>query len=247
MGMRATSFLVWLLLLILPAAAAQIGVNWDELIDQDARSFEDPFEALTVSQLNDVAAIVRLRQRLTRADLQGEEKQQVLARLELKETSLEEAQIDFDWPISQRWIVADKRKKAAWSINEHLDGKTVSIKGYVLMAGSLSERKLLTYLVPEIGMCAHVPPPAPNNLVRLTLPPDTKLPEKLFAPVEIVGTLRSLPESVTARVVDGPVRMASAWELSVERMDVFERVDTATTGNWPVTMQAQKHVQAPGR
>lgn len=242
--MRATSCLFWLLLLILPASAMQIETDWSQLIDQKARSFEDPFKALKASQLSDVAAVLRLRQRLNRENLTEEEKAQVQKRLELKKTSLAEANIDFDWLISQRWVVAEKRKKAAWSVNAKLDGQTVSIKGYFLMAGSLSEKKLLFYLVPEIGMCAHVPPPAPNNLVRLALSAEMELPEKLFTPVEIVGTLRSAPESITARVVDGPVHMASAWELSVDSMNAFEGVTSEATGNWPVTTQANRHFKA---
>ncbi|MFN3254032.1 DUF3299 domain-containing protein [Roseibium album] len=222
----------------------QIETDWSQLIDQKARSFEDPFKALKASQLSDVAAVLRLRQRLNRENLTEEEKAQVQKRLELKKTSLAEANIDFDWLISQRWVVAEKRKKAAWSVNAKLDGQTVSIKGYFLMAGSLSEKKLLFYLVPEIGMCAHVPPPAPNNLVRLALSAEMELPEKLFTPVEIVGTLRSAPESITARVVDGPVHMASAWELSVDSMNAFEGVTSEATGNWPVTTQANRHFKA---
>ena len=245
--MRMTACIVGFLLLALPASATQIGADWSQLIDQSARSFKDPFKALTVSQLSDVATVVRLRQRLNREDLVEDEKAQVLARLELKETSLAKADIDYDWLISQRWIVADKRKKAAWSVNGQLDGQTISIKGYFLMAGSMTQKKLLTYLVPEIGMCAHVPPPAPNNLVRLALPEEMELPEKLFTPVEIVGTIRSAPESVTARVVDGPVKMASAWELSVDSMNVYERVASEATGNWPVVMQAGGHIKVPNR
>ncbi|OJJ13162.1 hypothetical protein BKI51_03685 [Alphaproteobacteria bacterium AO1-B] len=245
--MRMTACLVSFLLFVLPASATQIGADWSQLIDQNARTFEDPFKALTVSQLSDVATVARLRQRLNREELTEDEKTLILSRLELKETSLSKAGIDFDWLISQRWIVADKRKKAAWSVNGYLDGQTIIIKGYFLLAGSLSEKKLLTYLVPEIGMCAHVPPPAPNNLVRLALPEEMELPEKLFTPVEIVGTLRSAPDSITARVVDGPVKMASAWELSVDSMNVFERVSSEATGNWPVAMQASKHLRALNR
>lgn len=245
--MRMTACIVGFLLLALPASATQIGADWSQLIDQNARSFKDPFKALTVSQLSDVATVVRLRQRLSREDLVEDEKTQVLARLELKETSLAKAEIDFDWLISQRWIVADKRKKAAWSVNGQLDGQTISIKGYFLMAGSMTQKKLLTYLVPEIGMCAHVPPPAPNNLVRLALPEEMKLPEKLFTPVEIVGTIRSAPESIIARVVDGPAKMASAWELSVDSMNVFESVSSKPNGNWPVAMQAGGHFKVPNR
>lgn len=242
--MRAPTVLLWLLVWALPASAAQIGLDWSKLENTAAQAFEDPFKTLSVTQLSDLATIVRLRQRLTREDLPREDRLRASARLGLKQASLEEAGLDIDWLLSQRWVVADKRKQAAWRVNETLDGQTVSLKGYFLMAGSMSEQKLLPYLVPEIGMCAHVPPPAPNNLVRLDLPTDTELPEKLFTPLEISGELQALPQSIAARVVDGTVQMDSAWVLKVAELKVLAGEDTAATpspsASWPRTVQAPR-------
>lgn len=245
--MRAINVLVCLLLLTLPASATQIGLKWSQLIDPEAQAFSDPFTELSVPQLSDLAAVVRLRKRLASENLTDDQRAQQKARLEIKEKTLANAKIDIDWLLSQRWIVADQRKQAAWAVNERLDGQTIGLKGYFLMAGSLSERKLLSYLVPEIGMCAHVPPPNPNNLVRLELPPGAEIPKTLFTPVEVFGTLRALPDSTSARVVDGPVTMASAWQLSVQSMKVFRRGEpnapSEASKNWPVTLGEGRHVQ----
>ncbi|MGV2975834.1 DUF3299 domain-containing protein [Roseibium alexandrii] len=245
--MRAISVLVCLLFLTHPATAAQTGLKWSQLIDPEAQAFSDPYAELSIPQLSDLAAVVRLRKRLASEDLTDDKRALEMARLEIKEKTLAKENIDIDWLLSQRWIVADHRKKAAWAVNESLDGQTIGLKGYFLMAGSLSERKLLSYLVPEIGMCAHVSPPNPNNLVRLELPPGTQIPKKLFTPVEVFGTLRALPKSISARVVDGPVTMASAWELSVQSMEVLRagnlNAPSEPSKNWPVTLGKGRHVQ----
>lgn len=241
---------VWtaLILSIVAASATQMSVSWSRLVDQQAQTFEDPFKALSVRELNDLSTVVRLRKRLESDEVSGEARLRLAERLRLKESGLKEAGIDTDWLLSQRWTIAKKRKTAAWAVNEALDGQAVQLRGYLLIAGSVSERKVLSYLVPEFGMCSHTPPPPPNNLVRLKSPANTEYPEKPYAFVEITGTLHASPDSVLARVVDGQLSMASAWELRVENVELLAPNSSENPAqnprHWPVVPETQSATKA---
>lgn len=241
---------VWtaLILSIMPASATQMSVSWSRLVDQQAQTIEDPFKALSVHELSDLSTVVRLRKRLESDEVAGEARLRLAERLRLKESGLKEAGINTDWLLSQRWAIAEKRKTAVWAVNEALDGPAVQLRGYLLVAGSVSERKVLPHLVPEFGMCSHTPPPPPNNLVRLKLPANTEYPEKPYAFVEITGTLHASPDSVLARVVDGKLSMVSAWELRVENMELlapdFSENPARNPRHWPVVPEPQSASQA---
>ncbi|MCK7610644.1 DUF3299 domain-containing protein [Roseibium sediminicola] len=241
--MRLISVWTALILSIAPASATQMSVSWSSLVDQQAQTFEDPFKALSVRELSDLSTVERLRKRLESDEVADEARPRLVERLRLKENGLKEAGIDPDWLLSQRWAIAEKRKTAAWAVNAALDGRTVELRGYLLVAGSLSEKKVLPYLVPELGMCSHTPPPAPNNLVQLKLPSNTNYPEKPYAFVEITGTLHASPDSVLARVVDGQLVMASAWAFKVDAMNVItpnaSEKPAQSPDHWPVVPETQ--------
>lgn len=200
--------------------AAPVRVTWVELVDDAAQNFEDPFRELSASTLANVSSVVRLREQLQgkSLDVDADLRTSLQARLRLKENSLIEQGIDFDQLLSKRWSVAKKRKAAAWATNPLLEGHDVSIRGYFLLGRDIANDRLAAYLVPAAGMCSHMPPPSPNQLLRLHMPDDAVLPNGLYTPVEILGELDISQSNLNAHVVDGVVSMKSAWVLRVREM-----------------------------
>ena len=249
--MRVVGACLAFALLVLPVAASPDDISWSTLIDQDAQTFDDPFKELTASELGRVATAAQLRQRLRQPDLTEAERERLQSRLNLKDEELADANIDIDRLLSQRWEVAEKRRKAAWSVNRAAEGKTIRIMGYFLLGRSIKPDALSAYLVPEFGMCSHVPPPPPNNLIHLELPEDSELPERLYAPVEIIGELEAERQEITTHVVDGVVNMASAWRLHVESLRLLgndlKGVNPRSRGNWPVTLNRAETVSVPSQ
>lgn len=239
-----TLFAFCLSFLLLPAwaQAEPETISWSQLVDESARDFEDPFKALSVSDLSDLSTVVRLRERLKSEEVASDARPRLLERLRLKEDSLEAEGIDIEWLLSQRWIVAEKRQASAWASNPDLDGRDVTIRGFLLLGRFPEGEGPAAYLVPEAGMCSHMPPPPPNQLLRLELPEGSEFPNGLYAPVELKGHLDRSHSDRAVHVVDGIVPMRSAWALEVTKMTAFSRTARNTssdTPKWPRTVNQQ--------
>ena len=84
----------------------------------------------------------------------------------------------------------------AGAVNAGLDGKEVAIAGYVvplqLFRGAVDE----FLLVPIYGACIHVPPPPPNQIVRVTVKPAQPL--AAMSVVWVTGILQTSHEGHSA-------------------------------------------------
>lgn len=224
-------------LLTLPVLAAP--VSWEDLPDPQAQVYEDPYRGLGYSELKSLQEIALLSIKLENASLTEADRQDLENRKAIEQTRLEEAGIDPQWLISQRWVVAERREKAATAGNPDLDGARATISGFVIPAPRDKEGRNVAYLVPERGMCAHIPPPPPNQMIRLVFA-DNWYPEFLYEPVTVSGKLAIAPSNRRMRVVDGPVNMASTFRLNVD--EVGSLVPKSEAGSqdrrWPVKPRA---------
>ncbi|MEM6577376.1 MAG: DUF3299 domain-containing protein [Pseudomonadota bacterium] len=200
-------------------------VGWHELVDESKQSFDDPFKDLSYNQMDDLVRVVRLRERLERSDIPDEDRDLYEERLAEAETPLIEAGIDIDWLISQRWIVADKRKTAATAGNPALDGQVVKLAGFAIAAPPDPDGASVVYLVPERGMCSHMPPPAPNQMVRVRLETGWT-PQSLHEPVRLTGKLDIDWSEDSVFVVDGAIPMRTSFALHATQVETLP--DTAT-------------------
>ncbi|MGD9356500.1 MAG: DUF3299 domain-containing protein [Chromatiales bacterium] len=183
-------------------------LDWDALPDKDAQVFDDPYRDLEPAQLVKLISVAQLRQLAEKGESIDKEK---LAR---ETDALVADGIDIDAILAQRWEVAEKRKLAASSGNSEVDGRDIQIAGFVIPAPADADGSVTAYLVPERGMCSHMPPPQPNQMLKLTLP-DTWQPHSLYEPVVVSGRLAIAPNSRTIRVVDGLVPMRATFSLDV--------------------------------
>lgn len=195
-------------------------LNWDNLVDFSAQDFEDPYRDVAPEQLSTLISMVRMQEQLEGGGVDNAARPRVEARIAQKRADLEAAGVDIAYLLEQRWVVAEKRRNAAVAVNPEVDGTSVQIGGFLIPAPPNDEGQPMAYLVPERGMCSHVPPPPPNQLLQLVLP-DPLGTLRMYEPVVVSGTLLAEETKRDLFVVDGPVPMWSAWKLEAESVSLL--------------------------
>ncbi len=224
--MRFSFAVITACLLALPVHSEVTRIEWPDLIDESAQDYEDPFVELTGKQLSALRKLVRLRAQLEKGGPTPEQLNQIQVDIEATETTLAEEGVEADWLISQRWVVMERREKAGTAANVDIDGVTVSLGGFVIPAPPNEDGSQMAYIVPERGMCSHVPPPPPNQMVRLRLS-GSWAPSTIYEPIVVTGQIRIDPTQKEMLVVDGPVLMKAAFTLEVDDVQTFGPIQTS--------------------
>ncbi|WP_171126923.1 DUF3299 domain-containing protein [Ruegeria sp. HKCCA4707] len=206
------------------AVAEPLVTDWPDLVDEAAQNFEDPFRDLTFDQLVALRTFVNAQESLTSGDTAEDDRSQLEAQLADVEAELKAEGIDANWLISQRWVVADRRKLAGEAGNPAKDGEIIKLGGFVIPAPAAEDGTPVGYLVPERGMCSHVPPPPPNQMVRLRLTNGWKSTE-MYEPIVVTGQLQIQPSDERMMVVDGFVSMRATFEMDVTDVQTFSKND----------------------
>ncbi len=216
--MRPVFLLFVCLLVSTPALAGPRVVNWQDLVDPAAQSFEDPFRTLSRSTLAHLRTVADIRNKLAESGLSSEERKRLQSQLAYAMAALEEANVDVEWLISQRWVVSDRRKRAGRSGNAALDGQRVVLTGYAIPAPIGPSGDRTVYLVPSYGMCSHMPAPLANNMVRFLLPRGEITP-RLYEKVRVSGKIQIEPSFRKIFLVDGYKAMDATWSLTIEEVN----------------------------
>ena len=197
-------------------------VEWSQLPDPSVQAFEDPYRDLAPQQMSDLMSLVRLREELAAEGQATEERRQLEARTSELEAALQADGIDIEWLLSQRWVVADRRRHAAVATNAALDGQSVEIAGFLIPAPPADSGEQTAYLLPDRGICNHLPPPPPNQLVRLLV---KELPKAggSCVPAVVRGTLRAKETQFEVVVIDHSLPMWSAWTLQTEAFQDYDK------------------------
>ena len=190
-------------------------VDWSQLPDPSVQQYEDPYRDLAPQQMSDLMALVRLREQLEHEGPDAGERMQQEARTAELEAALRAADIDVEWLLSQRWAVADRRRLAAVTANGELDNQSVEIAGFLVLAPPSATGEASAYLLPDRGVCNHLPPPPPNRLVRLLMKSMPKIAGSCV-PVTVRGTLRAEETRHEVVLIDHSVPMWSAWSLTTD-------------------------------
>jgi hypothetical protein len=204
------------------AAAEPVAVGFADLPDPAAQDFEDPFRAMGSDNLVELKKVVQLRARLAENDVAPEARPRLAASVAEASAALEAEGYDIDALIGRRWEIAEKRRAAMLAVNPALKGQEVAIAGYLIPAPRDADGTATGYLVSAVGLCSHLPPPPPNQLLRVRLVEAT-LPERtnLYTPVRVTGTLDAAATDETIFVLDGDVRMISNWTLEARVADLL--------------------------
>ena len=153
-------------------AMSGTALDWADLPDPSVQEFEDPYRDLSPEQFDDVLFVVRLRGRLQQDKGSAEERQNWQELLTETEDALLAGGVDVDWLLDQREVVTERRRKAGTAGNPQFDGQTITLAGFAIPAPSDPDGQPVAYLVPERGMCSHMPPPVPNQMIRCAPTPD---------------------------------------------------------------------------
>ncbi|MGI9365900.1 MAG: DUF3299 domain-containing protein [Rhizobiaceae bacterium] len=221
-------------------AAEDRSVDWGDLVDQSAQTYEDPYRDLNGQQIEALRTIVQNRAWLNDPTLSEARQAESAVKINVAIEQLSEDGIDADWLIDQRWIVADRREKAATAANQGLDGQTVKLTGYAIPAPIDADGTTVVYLVPERGMCSHTPPPNANQMIRARLTGDWS-PSMLHEPVRLTGTLSVEETKHAFRIVDGEVLMRASYVLDVTGVETIKdmRADTPAVNKWAASIAAR--------
>ncbi|NDW46879.1 DUF3299 domain-containing protein [Ruegeria sp. PrR005] len=236
--MRAT-LLALLAFIPAHAATAQTPITWADLIDPIAQVYEDPFRELGYEQLEKLRIVAKAQQRLEDDVSATKTRDEIEARLNAAEASLAEQGIDAQNLLSQRWAVAERRKRAAVSGNTELNGKLVVLTGYAIPAPPTDDGTPVAYLVPERGMCSHTPPPNPNQMVRVLIKGGWQ-PTTMHEPVRLTGRLSLSDTTHDIQVVDGMVPMRAAYEMeangALTTQDMQDAAGSRQENAWAATI-----------
>ena len=203
------------------ASAAPEEIEFSDLADPLAVVFDDPYRDMGFQLLNELKLILQVDERLSQDDLAEDERARLEARRTAAKDMLEINGYDIDELIAQRWEVAKKRKAALMATNPALDKVEVTLSGYLIPAPQAPDGTYYGYLVSQVGMCSHLPPPPPNELVRVKLKEDPQ-GQSLYVPVQVSGLLRVEASDATIFILDGESRMFSGWTLDANTVDQRE-------------------------
>ncbi len=206
-----------------PFAWAQLlqAVDWTMLTDPAAQQFEDPYRDLSPDQFQSLMALARL-QLLQEGELTEAERADLNERISKHSQDLQDHGLDPDWILAQREVVAERRRHAALATNAALNDQLVELSGYLLAASNFEDGETVVYLLPDRGICMHLPPPAPNQLVKLSI---SRLPEPLGPCIaaSVRGRLANRESRAEVPVLDDTVMLWSRWQL-----EVSEAITTGT-------------------
>ena len=192
-------------------AQTSMPVDWPMLADPKAQEFEDPYRDLSQPQFESLMALAQLQAALS-GDLADDERTVLEERASELSQGLQAEGLDPEWILSQREAVAERRQRAALSTNSDLDGESVELTGYLLVAPDMEDGAMVAYLLPDRGVCMHLPPPVPNQLIRLDL---DMLPEPLGPCISaaVRGRLSVDETAATLAVIDDTALLWSSWRL----------------------------------
>ncbi len=105
------------------------------------------------------------------------------------------------------------------ALSWNLQGKTIELAGYALPVDRDGDLVYEFMLLPLTGMCSHVPPPPPNQVVLVTPEKPFRMSEA-YEPVSVSGVLKPGLEKTQLFILDGVTVIETGY--SVGRAQVTE-------------------------
>ena len=218
---RREALLGCLLGVALPrGAAAANDIGWNDLPDPALFPVEDPLHALTPRQRADLWRIIRLRDRLGGTSVTAAARPRLEVRHRTLILELSREGIDAEDIISGLPELERQKRRASLAVNPRLEGTVIRISGYAFPGLSGWDGRPVAYVVPEIGMCSHTPPPPPNMLLRTRIASGPEIDED-YVPVLITGRLLTEYSVEDVHVVDGMQRLVSTATVEDAHVSVL--------------------------
>jgi uncharacterized protein len=120
------------------------------------------------------------------------------------------------------------------ALSWNLQGKTIELAGYALPVDRDGDLVYEFMLLPLTGMCSHVPPPPPNQIVLVTPEKPFRMSEA-YEPVSVLGVLKPGLEKTQLFILDGVTVIETGYSVGRARVTEAESVPDAvpSTGATP--------------
>jgi hypothetical protein len=179
-----------------PAAMAMVDgqkpvkVQWSELA-ADRDLFQDPLAKLNSEQLGDLALILRVirlieAKKISATGADAAEAAQI-GRV------LKQQGVDVGWLLVQREQIRDMRERQlqahATMVAEKLEGKPVTLTGFVVPITANEKVATEFFLVPSISMCSHGSFPPSTQMVHVNFPAGIAIDDRSTA-LQVTGTIQ---------------------------------------------------------
>lgn len=231
-----------------PAQSAR-EIAWEDL-QPAAATIQDPMGHLPPEQYSDMSRLARLHWWIETGEVSadGPDAQQAE---QLTETLTKQG-VDVEGVLANLDAAREQWLHQSESINPELDGRSVKLAGFVLPLGGTTQplpnsghdearvraaqaerqrssqpstggdRPSGFLLVPYVGACIHVPPPAPNQMVYVE-PGGSQgeLEAGLFDRVWIEGSLRRQPDTYSLFLVDGVREVSASYALELQAISPY--------------------------
>ncbi|MEO0771505.1 MAG: DUF3299 domain-containing protein, partial [Cyanobacteria bacterium J06649_4] len=194
-----------------------IAITWDDL-QSSSTQLRNPYEHLSETQTFRLSTLYKLK-------AWAEENPPAPDSIEAEEIRQLEQSFADEGLDADALLVHAEDARAYWqsksqATNADFEGRSVQLSGYILPLGDdadsrQSERVSEFLLVPFVGACIHVPPPAPNQMVYVK-PTEAIANPGLFSLVQLTGELRSQNSTHEIFRVDGSRTVTVSYAMSLE-------------------------------
>lgn len=200
-----------------PASADGVRqLKWSDLVPP-LEKYDDPFLSLSSEKKLDLSLVAVVRQIKARGEVLEPPQQ---AKLDEAVARLTKDKIDVDGLLAKRTEITEKRRQAAESVNDKLNGQQVRMPGYVLPLESDGRKVTEFLLVPYVGACIHAPTPPPNQIVHVKLPKGFEA-AGTFAPVWVQGVMRTVRGKPKLSLVDGAADIPTGYALDATGIEAY--------------------------
>ncbi len=196
-------------------------IDWDGM--RAEYKFEDPFAKLSAEQLMNLSMVARVRQLESRAKASGNPVNVNMAKEKAASVKLLQAQgIDIDGLLAKRDEIKEQRKKRANLGVEELNGKLVTLSGFVLPLEFEGKKVKEFLLVPWVGACIHTPPPPPNQIV-LVVATSAFETKGMFEAVTVTGTIQLKTQVQELFLVDGKAEVNVSYNFAQAKIEKYKQ------------------------
>ncbi|ABZ77649.1 conserved hypothetical protein [Shewanella halifaxensis HAW-EB4] len=128
--------------------------------------------------------------------------------------------VDVDVVLDARARYMALAQRRAESLNTEVNGKRVSVSGFVVPTKFNGVKATEFLLLPYAGACIHMPPPAANQIVKLSYPPGFEV-ENVQFPVTVRGTINADKQTELVQLVDGKMNVTMGYAMDALTIEKY--------------------------
>jgi len=216
---RSVILRILAILLLFTGTTAAYGmekIDWDQLVPPVDQS-KNPYKTLPGEMSRDFHIVWSIYKRKVAGN--SSESQDRLANKSID--ALETAGIDVRAAVNDMVEYTRLKKENGSVLVEELNGKSVSIEGYLLPTEFSDDRIVEFLLVPSDGACVHTPVPPLNQLIHVKLPRGIDNPG-LFTPLRVGGRISTEASEHTMSFSDGQSAVVVGYSMLATRVERYD-------------------------